>query len=125
VLPFEIEFRSGTPVYEQVIYAVRKAVLRGELSSGDSFPSVRALSQGLRINPNTAHKVVAALTAEGLLEVKPGIGTIVARNLRASAEDRAALLKGDLERLAVDARRLGLTEEQVAAALHKHWQNLS
>ena len=62
---------------------------------------------------------------KSLLEVKPGIGTIVARNLRSSAEDRAALLKGDLERLAVDARRLGLTEEQVAAALHKHWQNLS
>ena len=125
MLPFEIEFRSGTPVYEQVIYAVRKAVLRGELSPGDPFPSVRALSQGLHINPNTAHKVVAALTAEGLLEVKPGIGTIVSRSLRASADDRAALLKGDLERLAVDARRLGLTEEQVAAALHRHWQNLS
>ena len=125
VLPFTVQFQSGKPVYEQVLYAVRKAVLRNQLSPGDPFPSVRALSLGLSINPSTAHKVVTALTAEGLLEVKPGVGTVVANGARPSAEDRAALLKTDLERLVVDARRLGLTEEQVAAALHRHWKNLS
>ena len=125
MLPFSLEFQSGAPVYEQVIYAVRRAVLRGQLVPGDTFPSVRALSQGLKINPNTAHKVVAALTAEGLLEVRPGIGTIMANGSKASPEDRAALLHGNLERLVIDAKRLGLTEEQVTDALRKHWRNLS
>ena len=52
--------------------------MSGQMRPGEPFPSVRSLSQTLKINPNTAHKVVARLTAEGLLEVKPGIGTIVA-----------------------------------------------
>ena len=49
------------------------------MRAGDPFPSVRALSQALKINPNTAHKVVGqTLTDEGLLAVRPGIGTVVA-----------------------------------------------
>jgi GntR family transcriptional regulator len=125
VLPFVLEFQPGAPVYEQVIYAVRRAVLRGQLAPGQAFPSVRALSQELRINPNTAHKVVAALTVEGVLEVRPGIGTVIADGRKASPEDRAALLRGTLERLVVDAKRLGLTEAQIAESLHKHWKSLS
>ena len=125
MLPFVLEFQPGAPVYEQVIYAVRRAVLRGQLAPGQAFPSVRALSQELRINPNTAHKVVAALTVEGVLEVRPGIGTVIADGRKASPEDRAALLRGTLERLVVDAKRLGLTEAQIAESLHKHWKSLS
>ena len=65
MLPFTVEFRPGEPVYEQVMYAVKKAIVLGQLGPGDRFPSVRALSQELRINPNTAHKIVAALTSDG------------------------------------------------------------
>src|ERR1700722_8297273 len=53
-------------------------MLSGQLRPGDPFPSVRALSKAAKVHPNTAHKVIAQLTADGLLEVRPGIGTIVA-----------------------------------------------
>ena len=76
-LPFSIPLRSGEPVAEQVIFAVTRAVVSGQLQAGDPFPSVRALSQELKINPNTAHRIIAALTEEGLLTVRPGIGTVV------------------------------------------------
>ncbi|WP_438480969.1 GntR family transcriptional regulator [Oleiharenicola lentus] len=122
MLPFTVEFRSGEPVYEQVLYAVKKAVVAGQFSPGDRFPSVRALSQELRINPNTAHKIVAALTADGVLHVQPGIGTVIAPPVNGSTEDRAALLNDELERLLIEARRLGLDEEKVVAAVRKHWR---
>ncbi|HZP60561.1 MAG TPA: GntR family transcriptional regulator, partial [Opitutaceae bacterium] len=73
MLPFTVEFRPGEPVYEDVMYAVKKAALSGQLAAGERFPSVRTLSQELKINPNTAHKVVAALVTEGILTVQPGI----------------------------------------------------
>jgi GntR family transcriptional regulator len=92
VLPFSVEFRPGEPASEQVIYAVKKALVSGQLVPGDRFPSVRVLSQELRINPNTAHKIVAALTADGVLAVQPGIGTIVAAPVTGSLVDRTALL---------------------------------
>ena len=122
MLPFEVVFRAGEPVYEQVMYAVKRAVATGQLAAGSRFPAVRALSQELRINPNTAHKVVAALTAEGVLLVHPGIGTVVAYPAAGSVEDRAALLNEELERLVVEARRLGLDEEKVTAAVRRHWR---
>ena len=122
MLPFTVEFRPGEPVYEQVLYAVKKAVALGQLAPGDRFPSVRTLSLELRINPNTAHKVVAALTSEGVLQVQPGIGTVVAPDTIGSAEDRSALLQGELERLIVEARRLGLDEDRFLAAVRRHWR---
>ncbi len=122
MLPFSVNFRPGEPVYEQVTYAVKRAIATGQLAAGSRFPAVRTLSQELRINPNTAHKVVASLTAEGVLLVHPGIGTIVAPPAAGSAADRSALLNGELERLVVEARRLGLDEERVVAAVRGHWR---
>jgi GntR family transcriptional regulator len=125
VLPFTVEFRLGEPVYEQVMYAVKKAMLGGQLQAGERFPSVRTLSQELKINPRTAHKIVAALTDEGVLAVQPGIGTIVAAPVNGSSADKTALLNDDVEHLVVEAARLGLNEEQVVSAVRKHWRKLS
>jgi GntR family transcriptional regulator len=125
MLPFSLQFKTGAPAYEQVVYAVKKAIIAGGLKPGDKFPSVRTLSQELRINPNTAHKVVAALVNEKLLEVKPGIGTVVADAPRPSHGQRGELLGGDLERLVVEAKNLQLELPDVVEALRKHWERLS
>jgi GntR family transcriptional regulator len=121
VLPFTIALRAGEPIYEQVVYAVTRAVMTGQLKPGDSFPSVRTLSQALKINPNTAHKIVAALVEQGLLDVRPGIGTVVAGGRGAGAAARRALLEHEAERLVVEARRSGLSLQDLVAAIRGHW----
>jgi GntR family transcriptional regulator len=121
MLPFSITFRAGTPIHEQVVYAVRRAVVTGQLRAGDSFPSVRALSLALKINPNTAHKIVAALTDDGLLEVRPGIGTVVATPRAGGATARRAVLDGEAERLVIEARHAGLTLKELLRAIKQHW----
>jgi GntR family transcriptional regulator len=125
MLPFAITLQTGQPVSEQVVYAVKRAVVAGQLRPGDAFPSVRALSQELRINPNTAHKIVAALTTEGLLEVRPGIGTLVAEAPVATREQRRQLLQDEVEALVVEARKYGLDLADVQDALIKQWKKLS
>ena len=77
VIPFRLTFEPGISLYEQVVYAAKKAVVSGQMRPGDPFPSVRALSKALKINPNTAHKVITHLVAEGLIEVRSGVGTVV------------------------------------------------
>ena len=125
MLPFQLQFTTGVPAYEQVVYAVKKAIISGALKPGDRFPSVRALSQELRINPNTAHKVVAALVNEKLLEVKPGIGTIVADARPSTHEQRRDLLGDEVERVVVEAKKLQLDIEDVTQAIKQHWSRLS
>jgi GntR family transcriptional regulator len=124
VLPFTVQFRPGVPAYEQVLHAVRRAIAAGQLRTGDGFPSVRTLSQELRINPNTAHKIVTALVNEGLLEVRPGLGTVVAAAPAASKTQRRQLLTEDVERLVVDARMLSLDLADVIAAIESYWKRL-
>jgi len=92
---------------------------------GEPFSSVRSLSTTLKINPNTAHKVIARLTAEGLLEVKPGIGTVVAEPPAGDSAARSHLLKNELERVVVDAKFAGLKLEDLTAVLAYHWDRLS
>jgi GntR family transcriptional regulator len=124
VLPFSVTLRPGLSVHEQVVFAVKRAVVSGRLRPGDEFPSVRVLSRELRINPNTAHKVVGTLTAEGLLDVRPGIGTVVAEPQAPDARDRRALLRDDVEQIVVQARHLSLDLQDVLDAIAERWNRL-
>jgi GntR family transcriptional regulator len=111
VLPFSVEIKPGNPIAEQVIFAA-------------PFPSVRRLSQELAINPNTAHKIVASLVGEGVLTMTPAVGSVVAETGIADRATRAGLIDGDLERLVVEAKKLGLSQEELSAALERHWERL-
>ena len=124
MLPFSIELKPGLPITEQVIFAVKKAVVAGQLKPGQPFPSVRIVSQELRINPNTAHKIVAALVAQGVLITTPAVGSVVAEHAAGDRAERAELLGRDLEHLVVEAKKLGLTIDEVSAGLAAHWKKL-
>ena len=124
MLPFTVTLRPGLSVHEQVLFAVKRAIVSGRMRPGDEFPSVRALSRDLRINPNTAHKVVATLLADGLLEVRPGIGTFVAERQASTADQRRVLLREDVERLVVEARHLHLDVQDVTDAVAEQWARL-
>ena len=124
MLPFSIELKPGLPITEQVIFAVKKAVVAGQLKPGQPFPSVRVVSQELKINPNTAHKIVAALVAQGVLVTTPAVGSVVAEHAAGDRTERAELLGADLERVVVEAKKLGLTLDEVQGGLAAHWKKL-
>jgi len=124
VIPFRVNLRGGTSIFEQVVYATKRAMVSGQLRAGDAFPSVRVLSRELKINPNTAHKIVAYLVNGGYLETRPGIGTVVGEIPDASRKERAELLGQDVEELVVEAKRLGLSSEEVVGSIESHWEKL-
>lgn len=124
MLPFQLALTPGVPVSDQVVYAVTKAIVAGRLRPGDDFPSVRALSQELRINPNTAQRIVSTLVGQGLLDVHPGIGTRVALRKAPTRAERQALLTKDVEALVVEAKRLHLDLDDLTEAIKSHWHAL-
>ena len=91
MIPFRVAFEPGISLSEQIVYAAKKAMISGQMRPGDPFPSVRVLSRVLKINPNTAHKVITQLVSEGLIEVRPGLGTVVAELPASTAAERGAL----------------------------------
>jgi GntR family transcriptional regulator len=124
VTPFRITLRPGQSIFEQVVFAAQKAFLSGEYQPGQPFPSVRSLAAELKIHPNTAHKVVQHLIAERWLEVRPGIGTVVAEPPAARPADKKRLLQQEVEQLVVEAKRVGLNLQDVIQAISAQWRKL-
>jgi GntR family transcriptional regulator len=90
---------------------------------------VRALSLELKVNPNTAQRIVALLTEAGLLAVEPGIGTVVTGGgARGTAPRKAEVaVLGDrlAEPLVVEARRLGLGLTELVDLVRDRWKRLT
>jgi len=117
--------RPGQPILDQLLLAARKAILSGEFSPGQPFPSIRSLAADLKIHPNTAHKAVQRLIQEGFLVARPGLGTVVGEPPGAGVSERRRILREEFERVVVDAIRVGLELPEVVEAVEGHWHRLS
>lgn len=124
MVPFRLIPQPGLPIAEQVVFAAKKAIFSRKLRPGDTFPSVRELARAMKIHANTAQKVVAQLAAEGLLEVRPGIGTVVGQ-VPAPRSGRARLLAREVEQLAVEAMQIGVPLAELQSALEQCWRGLA
>jgi GntR family transcriptional regulator len=124
MVPFKVKFNPGQSIFDQVVFAATKSMLAGELKPGEPFPSVRALALDLKIHPNTAHKVVQHLIQERWLSAQPGVGTVVAAPPKARAGDRKRLLEDEVERLVVEAMRVGASLADVQQAVNDTWTEL-
>jgi GntR family transcriptional regulator len=124
MVPFRIKFAPGESIFDQVVFAAIKSILAGELKAGEAFPSVRTLALDLKIHPNTAHKVVQHLIQERWLMAQPGVGTVVAPAPKARAGDRKRLLEDEVEKLVVEALRVGAGLGEVQQAVEDTWTDL-
>jgi GntR family transcriptional regulator len=124
MVPFKVKLTPGLSIFEQVCFAATKAILAGELKPGEAFPSVRTLALELKIHPNTAHKVIQHLVQERWLIVQPGVGTLVAQPPKARAGDRKRMLRDDVEKLVVEAMRVGASLPEVLLAVEEQWKVL-
>ena len=116
--------RPGESIFDQLVFAAKKAVISGELRPGQAFPSVRLLATQFKIHPNTAHKVVQHLIQQQWLESRPGIGTVVATIPEPRPGERKQLLQREMDQLEVEAKRVGLELREVIQAIEEHWAKL-
>jgi GntR family transcriptional regulator len=121
---FRLGLRPGESIFDQLVFAAKKAFISGELRPGQEFPSVRTLAAEFKIHPNTAHKVVQYLIQERWLESRPGIGTVVAEIPEPRSGDRKRLLGREVEQLVVEAKRLELDIGDVIEAIEHQWAKL-
>jgi GntR family transcriptional regulator len=116
--------QPGETIFDQLVFAAERAIVGGEFSPGQPFPSVRTLATELKIHPNTAQKIIHHLVAERWLEHRPGIGTLVAQRPPVRAAERKRLLQEEVERLIVEAKKLGVSLPEVIHAISAGWSQL-
>jgi DNA-binding transcriptional regulator YhcF (GntR family) len=118
MLPFRFQLLDGVPVSDQLVKAVQRAVLTGEMAAGEKFPS-RVLAQELRISPTTAHKAVLELRDAGFLATRPGAGMVVVKPAGSSREQLVSQLAPACRDLIRQASLLGLSAEETLEALRQ------
>jgi GntR family transcriptional regulator len=115
MIEFHLDTRSGLSPYLQLVRQVRQALRLGLLREGDQLPTVKEVVAQLAINPNTVLKAYRELEHDGLAAARPGVGTFVTATLADASLAAHGLLRQDLRRWLVKARRAGLDEESIEA----------
>ena len=117
MIEFHLDARSGVAPYMQLIHQVRHAMRLGLLSTGDQLPTVKEVVAHVAINPNTVLKAYRELEYEGLVTLRTGVGTFVAKTLSDESLAAHAPLRKDLQAWLARARRAGMDEESIEALL--------
>ncbi len=119
----EIDHHSGVPIYRQVIRQIRQQIMTDGLKHEDQLETVRDLAARLKVNPMTISKAYSFLEAEGLVERKRGIGLFVAKVRKGQrSQIRAKLLNSIVNKAAITAIQLGVSEDEAVESLKKHYK---
>ena len=109
-----INTQGMVPIYEQIVDQIKKSIYNEELKEKDKLPSVRSLSNTLRISALTVKKAYDALEQEGLIITVHGKGSYIAPVDRNGVhEQQVKDIEKELSGIMKKARRSGLSNEDV------------
>lgn len=124
---FNINPRSSTPIYQQLVDGVKEAIARGVLVPGERMPTVREMATQLSINPNTIAKAYQKLEAEGIIETMRSRGTFVSgRPVMVDVPQARARLAELMEKIMVEAYHMGIDRNELRRLFEdslKKWEN--
>lgn len=104
---FQLNLKSGKPVYLQLVDQVKAAVAAGAVRDGDPLPSIRPLAEELRVNRNTVAKAYAELERQGAIETAAGRGCFIRATQSPFRKDaRLKLLAAEIDQAVVQAHHL-------------------
>jgi GntR family transcriptional regulator len=117
---FNVDPRSGVPLYTQLIEQVKRSIAVGALAPGERLPTVKQLAVDLTINANTVARAYRDLERDGVIETSPGRGSFVRDGdlvqMRKTVTDVAAVA---LEAAIRDARSIGVERNTLEALVHR------
>ena len=114
-LKLQIDFRSGLPIYTQIVNQVQSQVVNGSLKPGDQLPTVRALAEELRVNFNTVARAYRLLDEERIISTQQGRGTYITEipPPKVSERLRKEMLEALAENYISEAMRLEFSKSEI------------
>jgi GntR family transcriptional regulator len=110
---FQLNFKSGTPVYLQLVEQVKAAAASGAVQPGEPLPSIRPLAEELRVNRNTVAKAYGELESQRIIETIAGKGCFVrASSSPFTKEVRLKLLAEKIDDAVVQAHHLQIARTE-------------
>lgn len=111
-MQFQLNFKSGKPVYLQLVDQVKSAAASGALQAGEPLPSIRPLAERLRVNRNTVAKAYAELESQRVIETIAGKGCFIRETSSPFRKDaRLKLLAEEVDQAVVQAHHLQVSKD--------------
>ncbi|MFF2927752.1 GntR family transcriptional regulator [Streptomyces celluloflavus] len=111
----QVDPASSVPLGDQIAASVRGAIADGSVRAGERLPAARALAASLGVNVHTVLRGYQRLKEEGLIELRRGRGAMIT----GAASPGRARLGEAAERLITEARRLGLSDEEIVTLVRE------
>lgn len=123
---FTLNFKSGKPVYLQLVDQVKAAAASGALQPGESLPSIRPLAEQLRVNRNTIAKAYTELESQGVIETLAGKGCFLKANHSPLKKDvRIKLLTEEIDAAVVQAHHLQIPRKKFLELAEERFDRLA
>ena len=115
-LMLQIDFRSGLPIYTQIVNQVQSQLVAGILKPGDQLPTVRALAEELRVNFNTVARAYRLLDEARVISTQQGRGTYITEipPPRVTEQLRKESLEALTHRFINEAMRLDFSKTEIS-----------
>lgn len=118
-----INYKSGKPVYLQIVEQIKYAAAAGNLKAGESVPGIRPLAEKLRVNRNTVAKAYQELEREGVIETRAGKGCFVSDNHSPLKKSyRQQVLNEAIDAAIVQAHHFQINDEELLKLVQKRIQ---
>ncbi|WP_010171061.1 GntR family transcriptional regulator [Bacillus coahuilensis] len=109
-----LDSESERPLYSQLTSGVMEAIIRGDLATGDTLPSVRSLASDLGVNMHTVNKSYHELEAKGIVEIVSKKGAVITASLNGEISlDRRAWIKQEFRPAIAEALVRGMSDSDV------------
>ena len=110
----QINFKSGMPIYLQIVDQIKAVAASGALRPGEALPSIRPLAEELRVNRNTVAKAYRDLEVMGLLYTRRGMGVFVNKNIEGKCrEDCRRRIIGRLHEVVAESKAAGMVRKEI------------
>ena len=124
-----IDSRNSKPIYEQIVEGIKENILRGILTHGERLPSVREMSNLMRITPNTVSRAYMELERQNVVETIRGKGTFISAEYKPIVDqEKVKKLKNNIKNIVVEAHYNGISRDglieiidDVYNEIHKEW----
>jgi GntR family transcriptional regulator len=127
LVSLHLDFKSGLPIYTQIMNQIQQQVSGGTLRPGDQLPTVRALASELRVNFNTVARAYRLLDEAGLISTQQGRGTYIMEKAPPEVEKRlrTETLRALARQYLGEAKRLDFSDAEIGRMLRdqlKSWK---
>ncbi len=107
------QFDDNIPIYVQISNMIKGEIASGKLKQGDKLPSIRDMSNRLKVNPNTIQRVYGELEREGITFTQRGMGTFITQDKKKIKDLRREMAETEIKSFISTMGDLGFTDVEI------------